>query len=138
MDVSQLEVATTGTIHVKNAAGEPLYADAARTQPVCIIVHSPGSPAYAAVESRQTARALKRMNDNEGKMTAPTAEEALAERAEDLATITVKFENLSDGEKVGEDLYRSVYGNPKLGYIAAQVTKYLKDWGNFQAAPASS
>jgi hypothetical protein len=138
MDVSSLTVADTGTIHVKNAAGEPLYVDAARTQPVRIIVHSPGSPAYAAVESRQTARALKRMNDNEGKVTAPTAEEALAERAEDLATLTVRFENLSDGEKVGEDLFRSVYGNQKLGFIAVQVTKHLKDWGNFQAVPGAS
>jgi hypothetical protein len=138
MDVSQLLVADTGTIHVKSAAGEPLYTDAARTQPVRIIVHSPGSPAFAAVESRQTARALKRMNDNEGKMTAPTAEEALVERAEDLATLTVSFENLADGDKTGEALFRSVYGNPKLGFIAAQVTKHLKDWGNFQAAPAAS
>src|SRR3569833_2630058 len=119
-DVSTLLVADTGNIHVKNAAGEPRYADAARTQPVRSIVHSPGSPAYAAVESRQTSRALKRMNDNEGKMTAPTAEGALAARAEDLATITVRFEYLTDGDKTGDDLFRSVYGNPKLGYIAGQ------------------
>jgi hypothetical protein len=138
MDVSKLLVADTGTLHVKNAAGEPLYADAARTQPVRIIVHSPGSPAYGAIDSRQTARALKRMNDNEGKMTAPTAEERLAELAEDLSTVTVRFENLTDGDKTGEDLFRSVYGNPKLGFIAAQVTKYLKDWGNFQVASAGS
>lgn len=138
MDVSELLVADTGAIHVKNAAGEPLYTDAARTQPVRIIVHGPGSPAYAAVESRQTARALKRMNDNEGKVTAPTAEEALAERAEDLATLTVRFEGLNDGDKSGEDLFRSVYGNAKLGFIAVQVTKHLKDWGNFRIAPATA
>ena len=138
MDVSKLIVADTGTIHVKSAAGEPLYADDARTQPVRIIVHGPGSPAYAAVESRQTARALKRMNDNEGKMTAATAEERLAEQAEDLATITVRFENLTDGDKTGADLFQAVYGNPKVGFIAAQVTKFLKDWGNFQIGSAAS
>lgn len=138
MDVSQLLVADTGTLHVKNAAGEPMYDDAARTKPVRIILHSPGSPAYATVESRQTARALKRMNDNEGKMTAPTAEEALAERAEDLATLTVAFDGLTDGDKTGEQLFRAVYGNQKLGFIAAQVAKYLKDWGNFQVASAAN
>jgi len=138
MDVSKLLVADTAAIHVKNAAGEPLYADDARTQPVRIIAHGPGSPAYALVESRQTARALKRMNDNEGKMTAPTAEEALAERAEDLATLTVRFEHLEDGEKSGDELFRSVYGNPKLGFIAAQFAKFLKDWGNFQIGPVAS
>ena len=138
MDVSMLIVADTGTLHVKNAAGEPMYEEGDRTKPIRIILHSPGSPYYATVESRQTARVLKRMNDNEGKMTAATAEEALAERAEDLATLTASFEYLTDGNKTGEELFRSVYGNQKLGFIAAQVTKYLKDWGNFRVEPVTS
>lgn len=135
MDVSILRVADTAAIHVKNAAGVPLYEG---DKPVRIIVHSPGSRAFAAVESRQTARALKRMNENEGKLTAPTAEERLAETAEDLASITVAFDGLTHGDKSGPDLFQAVYGDQKLGFIAAQVTKYLKDWGNFNAgSPAN-
>jgi len=138
MDASQLLVAATGALHVKNAAGEPMYEGGDRNKPVRIILHSPGSPAYATVESRQTSRALKRMNDNEGKMTAPTAEERLAEQAEDLATLTVSFEYLSAGDKTGDELFRHYYGSQNLGYITAQVTKFLKDWGNFQVAPSVS
>lgn len=135
MDVSALKVADTGTIHVKNAAGEPLYDG---DKPVRIIVHGPGSRAYGVVDSRQTARALKRMNENDGKMTAATAEERLAETAEDLATLTVRFENLSSGDKTGTELFQAIYGDPQLGFIAKQVTQYLKDWANFQPGSAAS
>ncbi|HET7255562.1 MAG TPA: hypothetical protein VFJ46_17535, partial [Xanthobacteraceae bacterium] len=86
-DITSEAVADTATIHVKNAAGEPLYADAAREKPVEIVVHSPGSKAYGAVEARQSARALKRMQDNDGKITPPTAEERIKETAEDLAAL---------------------------------------------------
>lgn len=131
MDVSALKVANTGTIHLKNAAGEPLYDDG---KPVRIIVHGPGSQAYGIIESRQGARAVKRMNDNDGKLTAATAEERLAETAEDLADVTVNFENLTYGEKQGRELFLAVYSDPQLGFITKQVTKFLADWGNFKAA----
>lgn len=134
MDVSKLKVAASGRIHVKNAAGEPLYEG---EHPVFITVHGPGSRAYGTVEARQHARALRRMNDNEGKITAPTAEERLAEVAEDLATLTISFEHLSNGDLSGEQLFRSVYGDPELGFIAKQVERYLKDWGNFTVASAA-
>jgi hypothetical protein len=129
MDASTLKAADTGVIHVKNAAGEPLYED---EKPVRIIVHGPGSRAYATVESRQSARAVKRMNDNDGKFTTSTAEERLAETAEDLATVTVSFDNLSYGDLTGTELFAAVYSEPQLGFITKQVTKHLADWGNFR------
>lgn len=133
LNIATLAVAATAAIHVKGPDGQPLYDDG---NPVRILVHSPGSPAYAAVESRQTARALKRMNDNDGKLTAATAEERRAETAEDLASVTASFDNFTygDGSLSGEALYRAVYGDPALGFVAKQVTKFLADWGNFKAA----
>jgi len=135
MDATILKAAATGVIHVKGAAGEPLYDG---ETPVRIIVHGPGSRAYGVVESRQTARATKRMNDNEGKFTAGTSEERRAETAEDLATVTVRFEGLSYGDKTGTELFEAVYGDPDLGFIAKQVTKFLADWANFRPGSASS
>ncbi|WP_260597812.1 hypothetical protein [Sphingomonas endolithica] len=128
MDASSLKAAPTATIHVKNAAGEPLYDG---ENPVQIVLHGPGTRPYATVEARQTARALKRLNDNEGKMTAPTAEERRAETAQDLAEITVGFNHLTYGDKTGNELFQAVYEDAELGYITAQVTKSVKDWGNF-------
>lgn len=131
MDVSALKIADTAAIHVKDATGQPLYDG---DKPVRIIVHSPGSRAFAAIESRQSARTVKRMNENDGKLTALTAEERLAETAEDLSAITVRFEGLTYGDKSGSELFEAVYGDPALGFIAKQVAKAVSDWGNFKAA----
>ncbi len=135
MDVSSLKAAATAAIHVKNAAGEPLFDG---DKPVRIIVHGPGSRAYSIVETRQTARVLKRMNENDGKMTAATADERRIETAEDLAEVTINFENLTNGEKQGKELFEAVYGDPELGYITRQVTKHLADWGNFRPGSAGN
>lgn len=141
-DITSEAVADTATIHVKNASGEPLYADGdTREQPVQIVVHSPGSKAYGAVEARQSARAIKRMQDNDGKITPPTAEERIKETAEDLAALTVRFENFAyppAGNAQGAELFEAVYRDQKLGFIAKQVTKHLSDWGNFKPGSAAS
>jgi hypothetical protein len=140
LNIALLAATATAALHVKNAAGELLFADTERTLPVRIHVHGPGSKAYGVVESRQSSRALKRMQDNDGKITAATPEERVAETAEDLAAITVSFENFDyqpDGAAepvAGEDLFRSVYADPSLGFITRQVTKFVGDWGNFSAA----
>jgi hypothetical protein len=107
---------------------------------VRIHVHGPGSKAYGIVESRQSSRSLKRMQDNDGKITAASPEERVAETAEDLAAITASFENFDyqpEGESeplTGENLFRAVYANQSLGFITRQVTKFVGDWGNFSAA----
>lgn len=135
MDASALKVAAVGTIHVKNAAGEPQYDG---DKPVRILVHGPGTRAFSTVETRQTARALRRMNENEGRVTAPSAEERRAEAAEDLAEITIGFEHLTYGDATGSDLFRAVYGDPELGHIAKQVETHLKNTGNFLLGSNSS
>lgn len=137
LNIATLAVAATAALHVKSADGTPLYDG---EKPVRIILHSPGSRAYGTVESRQTARAVKRMNENEGKLTAASSEERLAETAEDLASVTVAFEGFTygDGSLQGEDLFRAVYADPALGFITRQVTKFIGDWSNFKAASGAS
>lgn len=140
-DITSQSVSETATIHVKNAAGEPLYADAERTKPVQIVVYGPGSKAHATVESRQSTRALKRMSDNDGKITAPTAEERAQETAEDLAALTVRFDNLAyppAGEAQGTELFEALYRDQRLGFIVRQVSKHLADWGNFKPGSAGN
>lgn len=138
-NIALLACTATAALHVKNPAGELLFADDDREQPVRIHLHGPGSKAYGVVESRQSARALKRMQDNDGKITAATPEERVAETAEDLAAITSHFENFEyqpEGATepvTGEDLFRTVYANQGLGFITRQVAKFVADWGNFSA-----
>lgn len=136
MDILTQAIADTARLHVKGADGLPLYSGPER-KPVIIVLHSPGSEAYAQIETKQTQRFLKRMDDNDGKRTAMTAEERVGQNAEDLADLTVDFENLTYGDKTGRALHLAVFGDRKLGFIANQVNKYLADWGNFKGAPAA-
>ena len=138
MDITTQAVSDTATIHVKNAAGEPLYDG---DKPVRIVIYGPGSKAFAAVESRQSARALKRMQDNDGRFTAATPEERLEQTAEDLAAITVRLESLTyppAGDADGAELFTALYRDKSLGFIARQVSKFVSDWGNFTPGSAGN
>lgn len=137
-DITSLAVSDTSVIHIKNAAGEPVYDEEGK--PVTITVYGPGSKAHGVVESRQSSRALKRMQDNDGKITAPSAEERAQETAEDLAALTVEigFAYPKAKDKKGAELFQAVYSDPALGFITRQVAKHIADWANFKAASASS
>ena len=138
MDITQLSVTETAPLHLKDAAGNHLYSDG---KPVRILVYGPGSARYAEVDARQTNRALKRREDNDGKVAIASPEQRLTEQAEDLAAITVEFENFSyppAGDARGEPLFRAVYADPKLGFIANQVAKFVTQWGNFTGASATN
>jgi hypothetical protein len=140
-DITTQAVNDTAVIHLKNAAGELLFADAERTKPVQIVIYGPGSKPFGVVEARQSGRAVKRMQDNDGKITVAPFEDRVRETAEDLAAITVRIENFSyppAGKAEGAELFTAIYADPKLGFIARQVTKFVGDWGNFTSAlPAS-
>ncbi len=131
LDILTLEAADTAPIHLKGLDGTPLYDG---DKPVRIIVFGPASEQYARLETKQTARQLRRLDENDGRRVALSPEERLQQTAEDLADITFDFENLSSTGKSGRDLFLAVYGNRKLGHIANQVTAKLGDWGNFKAA----
>ena len=136
-DITTQAVDDTATIHVKSANGELLYADAERTKPVQIVIYGPGSKAFGLVESRQSTRAIKRMQDNDGKITVAPFEDRVRETAEDLAALTVRFVNFTypPAEKAeGAELFTAVYADQKIGFIAKQVAKAVADWGNFRAA----
>lgn len=137
MDILTLGIADTATLHLKGPDNLPLYSGPEK-KPVTVTVHSPGSDAFAQIETKQTQRVLKRLDDNDGKRTAMTAEERLSQTAEDLADLTVEFQNLELEGKTGRALALAVYGNRRLGFIANQVTKFLADWGNFKGASATS
>lgn len=136
MDITTQAVVDTTAIHIKNAAGD--YLNDADGKPCRIVIYGPGSKPYADLEARQTNRAVKRMQENDGKISLPSPDQATQEKAEDLAAITVAFENFDYPPakgKAGAELFAAFYRDPKLGFIHQQVLKTLKDWGAF--APGS-
>lgn len=136
-DITTQAVSDTTPIHIKGANGEHLYTP--DRKPVRIVIYGPGSNQYAAIEARQTNRAVKRMQDNDGKVSIASPEQRSAEQAEDLAELTVSFENLGyppAKDKQGKELFQALYADPKLGFIPQQLLKAVRDWGNFK--PGSS
>lgn len=136
MDITALEVEDTCTIHVKDASGAPLYKGDGT--PVCIVVYGPSSDAYARLETRQTQRHMKRLDENDGKRVPMSAEERLRYTTEDLADITVSIDGLEIAGKTGRELAVAIYGNRKLGFISNQVSTKASDWGNFVSASATA
>ena len=130
-DLSAFEVTETATLDVLGLDQEPLLH---RGQPVRITVHGPGSAAYVRAESRAAqasqARALAALRGKAGKT---DLDEQRQQTAEKLAAITAGIENFPIP---GGAL--ALYANPKLGYITAQVERFLSDWANFKPASAKS
>jgi hypothetical protein len=139
-DITTQRAAETAAIHLKGLDGEHLYADEAREKPVRIVIYGPGSKRFAAVEAKQTNRAIKRMQDNDGKVTAAPPEQRAAEQAEDLAAITAAFENFDYPAPKGEswasdtERFEAFYRDATLGHLTRQITKACTDWGNFKPA----
>lgn len=137
-DIAKIGIAMTAPLHVKDASGNPLFHEG---KPMRIHLYGPASPEYARIEERQTQRALKRAQDNDGKPTAASTDDRREQIAEDYAAVTAGFENFTyspAGAVQGAELYRAAYADPKLGFIVNQITRFLADWGNFKPASGAN
>ncbi len=132
-DITTQFPADTAAIHLKGLDGEYLYDK--NGNPVRIVVYGPGSKQFSVIEERQTSRALKRMQENDGKLTPPPAQQRAKEAAEDLAAITVAFENFDFPPAKGKpdiEKFEEFYAHPKSVHIRDQVAKAVKTEGNFK------
>ena len=138
-DITTQAVAMSAALHVKDASGNLMFT--ADNKPIRIYLHGPASPEYSRIEERQTQRALKRAQENEGKPTAPSPEDRRAQIAEDYAAVTIAFENFNyppAGDVQGAAAFRAMYADPALGFIVNQITRFLADWGNFKPASGAN
>ena len=138
-DISTLGADETAAIHLKDAQGAHLHG--ADDKPCRIILYGPASKKFQAVADRQTARAVRRMQENDNKVTVAPPEQRRKEEAEDLAELTVGFENFTyapAGAAQGSELFTALYLDPKLGFITRQVAKAVGEWGNFTNGSAAA
>lgn len=134
MKIALLAVANTAFLHLKGPDDVYLYEG---EEPVGIDLFGPGSPEYARIEERQGGRVVKRMSDNDNRLSHVPIETQRAERAEDLASLTAGFRHIEHDDEngaplAGTALFTAVYADPTLGWIAKQVTKFVGDWGKFK------
>ena len=126
-DIRTLAISKTGEVPVRNAQGEKQYDG---DTPVTITVHSPGTKAFNAAQHARNLRNSERMmNKMQGKADGKqTAEDAIEERAEFLAAITISFNGMGID---GKAAFAKVYGDLELGHIADDVEKFIGDRANF-------
>jgi intracellular sulfur oxidation DsrE/DsrF family protein len=132
MDIRKFSVEETSVIHLRSADDELMYTDEGKA--VEIVVFGPGSKTFNKAQAAQQAKLMELLR-KKGK-TQRSAQEAAEDQAEFLATCTKEFRNIEYDDLKGQELFKAVYSDLSLGFIADQVNKHLGDWANF-TKPAS-
>ena len=134
-DIRRFAVEETSVLTLRGANDEPLTGDDG--QSMTITLYSPGSKAYAKAQAANQNRMIDKLK-RKGKMD-QTAEEKAREQAEFLAGCTKEFSaNIEYDGLTGDELFKAVYADNSVGFIAEQVGKHLGDWGNFTPASTKS
>jgi len=112
------------------ATGEPL--DGEGGKPCAVTVYGPGSKPFAAAKAAASNRAVKRLRAK-GSVES-SAEEDAAATASFLAAVTKSLDNFTykDGEP-GPAMFKALYLDPGMGWLAEQVNNGAGDWANFTA-----
>jgi len=125
--LTKYRMVETGVLHLKDAAGEPMYADGADgkpdlSKPMRWHGYGPGSKQYAkALNAKQNH--YVDLNNRKGKMKESVGEAALT-NAEYLATCTERLENIDESPI-------EVFMDQQLSFIRDQIAEFQKETGNF-------
>jgi hypothetical protein len=129
MDIRKYSVDETGVLALRDSGDEPMLGEDGI--PMTITLYGPGSKQYARSQAAQQNRMIDKLK-RKGK-TEQSAEEKVREQAEFLAGCTKEFSsNIEMDALQGEALFKAVYSEPDIGFIAEQVGKHLGDWANFK------
>lgn len=130
MDIRKLAVEPTKKLHLRDATDQLIYADEAKTLPVCVNIYGPGSKQHARAKAAQSTRLMEKLK-RKGKIE-QTAEQSASETAEFLSACTESWENIEHGTiNEGNALSMAIYADESIGFIADQVAKELNEWANF-------
>ena len=128
MDLRTFAVEETGVLHLVSASDEPLHD--AEGKPLTVTLYGPGSRHYARAQAVQQNRMIDKLKRKGASN--QTAEEKAREQAEFFAMCTKEFSaNIEYEGLSGDALFKAVYSDTSIGFIAEQVGKYLGDWSNF-------
>ena len=141
-DIRKYAVSPTSRLHLKNAVDELMYADDNEAgkpdlnKPMVVVLWGPGSREHARAQAIQSNRFMEKLR-GKGRINETEAERR-EQQAEMLAACTQSFENIDYANLQGLALYKAVYSDLEIGFIADQVAKHLGDWANFQKTSTPS
>ena len=130
-DLAQYEAADTAILEVENVAGDgPLIGP--NGQPVTIELYGPGSEQYVKVQAEIDRGNQERIfAAARGKTPKDAASEQRAAHTKKLVACTKAINNFPVDAK-------TLYANPRLGYIRNQVATFIEDWSHFLPVSAKS
>jgi hypothetical protein len=132
MDIRKIAVEETSILHLLDAGDTPLFDG--KDKPVTVTLCGPGSKTYAKAQAARNNRVMEKLR-KKGKAD-QTADQIAAENAEFLSACTIGMDNIEYDKLTGDALFKAVYSDISIGFIAEQVGKHLGDWANFtKAAP---
>jgi len=135
MDIKRFAVEETGVLELRDANDVPMIGD--DSKPMTITGYGPGSKTYARAQAANQNRMIDKLK-RKGK-TEQTAEEKAREQAEFLAGCTKAFSsNIEYDGLAGEALFKAVYSDVSIGFIAEQFGKWLNDWSSFKTPSLAS
>lgn len=124
-NIAAIGLSDTTTVHLKNADGTYLYADADEKEPLEVEVYGRASKqmrSYLISSEKKKAKRAKGRKDYQ-----PTPEEQVEDNAEFCAAITKSVKNfdLGNGPLTTAEDFKEMYMNPGLYFIHDQVTETL-------------
>lgn len=130
MDINKkFAVEETGVLELRDAGDEPMIGE--DKKPMTITVFGPGSKQYAKAQAAQQNRMIDKLK-KKGK-TEETADEKAKEQAEFLSGCTKEFSsNITVEQLKGDALFKAVYSDRTIGFVAEQVGRFLNDWSSFK------
>lgn len=131
--ISELDAKDTAPLHLKDAAGEPMFFKGkdGEEQKVRIFVYGPGSEPFRQAQLRANRRVMAIMKRGRRALEERSVEERAKDTADLLADITASVEGLDlEGASLRDGMHR-LYANPRCGYVADQVNAFAAEWGNF-------
>lgn len=126
MDIKKFAVSETARMVLKDGKGDAIEEAGKQS---AIVFYGPGSKQFARALTAQNNRTVARLSKNGG--TDQTPEEKAENDVKFLVDCTHSFENIDYDKLEGAGLYKAVYMDRSIGFIADQSSAFLGNWSNF-------
>ncbi|MDR2325496.1 MAG: hypothetical protein LBE51_08875 [Acidovorax sp.] len=137
LTIDDLRASDTAVLHLKDAAGEPMFyvptgGDPQKDKkPVLVELYGPGSDQYRQAQHTAKQRVMRLAKTDRKALEARSADELKADAAELLVSITARFDGLDTKGRALPGVLRELYADPKVGYITEQIDAFCAAWANF-------
>lgn len=131
MDLAQLDIPDTITVHLEFPGTGKLYEDG---KPSTIELLSPASDQGIAFNRKIQRKINSRVAKRGMKSLKLEPEELERQEVERLCAYTYSVNNLIyEGESVTVENISKIYENPKMGWLCNQLSERLSSWDDFLA-----